>query len=196
MDLPSWCLLCSFGVGRNVFCCCITELDDNIQLVFSKGGVMHVLKKGFSRHTRMTVSNDGKSFFLDPHLIYHILSHASRNHIHDVYQQLYWCLVCSIIALPILLLVLSNASLLVMAMRMAFYRKGSQIYLSHLDFCYNWRMLADVPLDHQELMDAGSMSYYAVTRRIWQFAWPWLQSAFIIDRQTMSWVLLQSLIKK
>lgn len=31
---------------------------------------MHVLKKGFSRHTRMTVSNDGKSFFFWIHTWY------------------------------------------------------------------------------------------------------------------------------
>lgn len=44
---------------------------------------MHVLRKGFSRHNRMTVSNDGKS--LDLHLMHHIFNHALRNHIHDVY---------------------------------------------------------------------------------------------------------------
>lgn len=92
-SLDVYCVHLVWAVTYNAVC--MNELDPNVEYhsICSKGGVMQVLKKGFSRHNRMAVSNDGKS--LNVHLIHHILNHhAFRNHSHDVYQQLYWCLVC------------------------------------------------------------------------------------------------------
>ena len=95
---------------------------------------MHVLKKGFSRHNRISVSNDGKSTF---YIIQLDINYHIRYHINDVYKQFYWHLICKIFTLSILFLVLSDDSLLIMAMCLAFNRKGTQINFSNFDICYN-----------------------------------------------------------
>jgi hypothetical protein len=55
--------------------------------LYSKGGLLHVFRQGFSRHNRISVSNDGKKKRNNEIQAIHILIISfTRYNIHDVYK--------------------------------------------------------------------------------------------------------------